>query len=434
MEVGALDFLKRILSLDFPDWLAPEQRQAWLHFVLRWQQLTGAIMAKGFEDTALYGYNRLVSLNEVGGAPASEGMSVEEFHQRNLARLAQWPYTLNTTSTHDTKRSEDVRARINILSEFAEEWEGHLSQWTQWNQLKKRRVNGLPVPEPNTEMFLYQTLIGAWPLYKGEVPKFKKRLKACMLKAAREAKVFTNWLSPNPEYESALIAFLESILESSDQNEFLKDLLQFEKKIAYYGALNAIAQALLKITSPGVPDFYQGTELWDFSLVDPDNRRPIDFKRRVKYLNEIIQQEAGDQQSLIRQLLSSWEDGRVKLYVTYKTLNVRKSHKHLFIDGQYIPLQVTGQKQEHVCAYARHKGEAWVLVVLPRLMTKLVRAGTPPLGQRVWATDRLLLPENAPERWLNTFTGERLKASGTGRELALSDIFCTFPLALLTGI
>ena len=255
-----------------------------------------------------------------------------------------------------------------------------------------------------------------------------------MLKAAREAKVFTNWLSPNPEYESALIAFLESILESSDQNEFLKDLLQFEKKIAYYGALNALAQALLKITSPGVPDFYQGTELWDFSLVDPDNRRPIDFERRVKYLNEIIQQEAQDQKSLIQQLLSSWEDGRVKLYVTYKTLNVRKSHKHLFIDGQYIPLQVTGQKQEHVCAYARHKGEAWVLVVLPRLMTKLVRAGTPPLGQRVWATDRLLLPENAPERWLNTFTGERLKASGTGRELALSDIFCTFPLALLTGI
>jgi len=434
IEAGALDFLKRVLSMDFPDWLAPEQRQAWLHFVLRWQQLTGAIMAKGFEDTALYSYNRLVSLNEVGGAPASTGLSVEEFHQYNLARLAQWPHTINATSTHDTKRSEDVRARINVLSEFAEEWGRHLDQWTQWNRRKKQRVHNLLVPEANMEIFIYQTLIGAWPLCQEEVPQFVERLKACMLKAAREAKVFTRWLSPNPEYESALIAFLESILESSNRNEFLKDLLQFEKKIAYYGALNSLAQVLLKITSPGVPDFYQGTELWDFSLMDPDNRRPIDFKRRVKHLNEIIQQEAQDQQSMLQQALSSWEDGRLKLYVTYKALNVRKSHKHVFIDGQYIPLQVTGKKQEHVCAYARHKGEVWVLIVVPRLLTKLVHAGTLPLGQPVWKTDRLLLPENAPERWLNTFTGERLKASGMGRELALSDIFYTFPLALLTGI
>ena len=434
IDTIALNFLKRILALDFPHYLPSEQKEAWLDFILRWQQLTGAIMAKGFEDTTLYCYNRLVSLNEVGGDPVSLGLSVDDFHHHILARMVHWPHTLNATSTHDTKRSEDVRTRINVLSEILEEWEKHLSRWRRWNEPKKQRVNGLPVPEPNMEILLYQTLIGAWPLYEKEVPEFKQRLKAYMIKSVREAKVFTDWLSPNLDYESALIAFLESILEIPNQNDFLEDFLRFEKRIAYYGALNSLAEVLLKINLPGLPDFYQGTELWDFSLVDPDNRRPVDFETRAKVLDKLTQQEVQGQQSLVQQILSSWEDGRVKLYVTYKALNVRKSYSDLFQDGEYIPLQVVGQRQEHICAFARRRGRRCALVVIPRLLTKLVGVGVIPVGQDVWGEDLLLLPNNASERWLNILTGENLKVSGAEKRLPLFDILGKFPVALLISI
>ena len=433
METTTLDSLKRILTLDFPQDLTSDQKEVWLQFVLRWQQLTGAIMAKGVEDTALYNYHRLVSLNEVGGNPDSTGLSIAEFHRRNLTRLERYRHTLNATSTHDTKRSEDVRARINVLSEIAEDWHSHLTQWTYWNDSKKRRVNGVAVPEPNTEILLYQTLIGAWPLHEAEVPQFKERLKAYIVKAAREAKVFTSWLSPDPQYESALIMFLESILESSKTNTFLEDFLLFEKQIAYYGALNSLAQVLLKITSPGVPDFYQGTELWDFSLVDPDNRHPVDFRKREELLNFLIQQKDQGQQSLLQQILYSWQDGQVKLYVTYKALNARKSCPDVFQDGGYTPLEVVGQRWENVCAFGRHKGGKWVMVVVPRLLTKLVKVGEIPAGRGVWRDDMLLLPDGAPECWCNIFTEERLNASARGRKLLLSDVLSTFPLALLMG-
>jgi (1->4)-alpha-D-glucan 1-alpha-D-glucosylmutase len=434
IETTTLEFLKRILALDFPKDLASDQKEAWLQFVLRWQQLTGAIMAKGVEDTALYNYHRLVSLNEVGGNPDSTGLSIAEFHHRNLVRLERYRHTLNATSTHDTKRSEDVRARINTLSEIAEDWHSHLTQWAYWNGSKKRRVNGLPIPESNMEILLYQTLIGAWPLHEAEVPQFKERLKAYIVKAAREAKVFTSWLSPDPEYESALVMFLESILEGSETNEFLNDFLLFEKQIAYYGALNSLAQVLLKITSPGVPDFYQGTELWDFSLVDPDNRRPVDFRKREEMLNSLIQQKDQGRQSLLQQILYSWQDGQVKLYVTYKALNARKSCPDVFKDGGYTSLEVVGQRREHVCAFGRHKGGKWVMVVVPRLLTKLVKVGGIPAGRGVWRDDGLLLPDGIPEQWRNVITEERLNGSAQGQKLPLSDILSTFPLALLVSI
>jgi (1->4)-alpha-D-glucan 1-alpha-D-glucosylmutase len=430
MGTLALDFLKRILTLDFPTNFTPKQQEAWLHFVLRWQQLTGAVMAKGFEDTVLYNYNRLVSLNEVGGNPASAGMSVAEFHQHNLERLKHWPHTLNATSTHDSKRSEDIRARVNVLAEIPEEWESHLTRWGRWNEPQKQLVNGLPVPEPNTEILLYQTLLGAWPFTEEEVPEFKQRLKDYMVKAVREAKTFTNWLSPNSDYESAIIAFLESILDGSKENSFLADFLQFEKRIAYYGAFNSLAQVLLKITSPGVPDFYQGMELWYFSLVDPDNRRPVDFKRRIKLMDELMRQE---QPSLIKELLASWTDGRVKLYVTVKALNVRSTLKDLFSDGDYIPLQTKGTRREHVCAFVRRKGDKWALVMVPRLLTKLVRVGVIPVGRQVWGEDLLPLPDGVPEHWLNIFTGENLEVSGTRNGLPISSILSIFPVALLTS-
>ena len=431
LETTALNSLKRILTLDFPQHLDSEQKESWLQFILRWQQLTGAIMAKGVEDTALYNYHRLLSLNEVGGNPDSTGLSIANFHRHNLTRLERWPHTLNATSTHDTKRSEDVRARINVLSEIAEDWNCHLSQWTYWNDSKKRRINGVPVPESNMEIFLYQTLIGTWPFHEEEIPQFKERLKAYIVKAAREAKVFTSWLSPDPEYESALISFIESILESYKTNKFLEDFLPFEKRIAYYGALNSLAQVLLKIISPGVPDFYQGTELWDFSLVDPDNRRPVDFRKRKKLLNSLSQQEVQDRQSLLQQILHSWQDGQVKLYATYKALNARKSCPDVFQYGGYIPLEIVGQRREHICAFGRHTKEKWVIVVAPRLLTKLVKVGEIPAGPRVWQDDILLLPDGTPEQWHNVFTEEHLNASDLGRKLLLSDILNTFPVALL---
>jgi (1->4)-alpha-D-glucan 1-alpha-D-glucosylmutase len=434
IDSNAINLLRRILTLDFPRYLSLEQKDAWLRFVMKWQQLTGAIMAKGFEDTALYGYNRLLSLNEVGGRPDKSGLSVDEFHQRNQARLEHWPHTLNATSTHDTKRSEDVRARINVLSEIPEEWEECLIRWNKWNKAKKSKVKGLDVPEPNTEIFLYQTLIGAWPLYQEEVASFKERLKEYMIKAAREAKEYTNWISPDSDYEAALIAFVDAILENSRHNHFLEDFLRFEKQVAYYGALNSLSQVLLKITVPGVPDFYQGTELWDFSLVDPDNRRPVDFRKRVKFLGKLIQQEQLGQQSLVEQILKFWQDGRIKLYVTYKALNIRRAYQDIFQEGNYAPLPIEGQRREHVCAFGRNMRKKWAITVVPRFVPRLVDIGYLPCGQQVWGNDILILPEDAPQNWLNVLTGEKLRAFDGRKGLSLAEVFHIFPVAFLKNI
>ncbi len=429
-EKAALDFLKQILYLDFLPAFTGEQKEAWRHFVLKWQQLTGAIMAKGFEDTALYHYNRLVSLNEVGSNPGSAGTSIEDFHHYNLKRRERWTHTLNTTSTHDTKRSEDVRARINVLSEIPGDWQQHLLRWCQCNEPKKRKVKGLPIPEPNMEILLYQTMLGAWPLAEEDIPRFKDRLKAYAIKTARESKEFTSWQPPDTEYEEALTTFLEDILHTSNTG-FIEDFLLFEKQIAYYGAFNSLAQVLLKLTSPGVPDFYQGTELWEFSLVDPDNRRPVDFKRRTGLLEGLVQQESQGQHLLVNQLLECWEDSQIKLYVTYKTLNARRAAQTLFQNGDYIPLQSAGQGQEHICAFGRRLGDTWALTIVPRLLTGLVPIDNPPISRQVWGDGRLLLPEDAPEHWHNVFTGESLSISGIAREPYLGDILHIFPVALL---
>jgi (1->4)-alpha-D-glucan 1-alpha-D-glucosylmutase len=423
----SLSFLRRVLLLDFPADLDSGKKTGWLNFVRRWQQLTGAIMAKGFEDTALYNYNRLVSLNEVGSAPDATGLSIDDFHKWNLTRMKSQPYTLNATSTHDTKRSEDIRARINVLSEIPYEWDEHLMRWREWNEVKKRKLDGLSVPEPNTEVLLYQTLIGAWPLLPEEIPDFKQRLKVYLIKAVREAKAITSWLKINQEYEDSLLNFVDSILEDSSDNQFLNDFLRFQTKTAYYGALNSLSQLLLKIASPGVPDFYRGTELWDFSLVDPDNRRPVDFKQRERLLEALMREEPSAEE-----MFSFWRDGRVKLYVTYKALNFRRSNAPIFQKGDYIPLGVSGTRQEHVCAFARRYGERWALVAVPRFLAKITAVDTPPhVGKKVWQEDRLILPEDAPKHWHNVLTGELIESTGS---LLLAGIFVTFPVALLVPL
>jgi (1->4)-alpha-D-glucan 1-alpha-D-glucosylmutase len=423
---AALDLLRRVLLLDLPPDLAPQSQNERLNFIMRWQQFTGAVMAKGFEDTALYNYNCLISFNEVGGSPDTPGLSAEDYHKWNLSRAKCWPHALNATSTHDTKRSEDVRARINVLSEIPDEWEEHLNKWREWNGHNKLKSGGLEYPEPNTELLLYQTLIGAWPLLAEEVTGFKERLKTYMIKAVREAKAATSWIKVNREYEDALLGFTDSIFENSTDNTFLHDFIRFQAKIAFYGALNSLSQVLLKITTPGVPDFYQGTELWDFSLVDPDNRRPIDFVKRQNLLNSMILEKP-----TVDEMLASWQDGRIKLYVTFKTLDCRREYSSLFQKGEYIPLRVAGKRQECVCTFARRYGNRWALIAVPRFFTKLSKPGEFPLGRTAWQDDSILLPRKSPQRWDNVFTHETIEIPATGKAMNLADVFRTFPLALL---
>ncbi|NLW06500.1 MAG: malto-oligosyltrehalose synthase [Clostridia bacterium] len=438
----ACAFLRQVLLLQFPAGLPEEQQQEWLAFVMRWQQFTGPVMAKGFEDTSLYLYNRLVSLNEVGSEPEKGGVTTAAFHRFNLKRQQRWPYSLNATSTHDSKRSEDVRARINVLSEIAPAWEKRLKQWQLWNLSRKRKLWGRPVPEGNTEVLLYQTLIGAWPLVAEELPSFKERLHGYLLKAVREAKRYSSWLAPEETYEQALAEFADTILEPGAGNHFLVDFIEFQKTTAFYGAINSLAQVLLKITCPGIPDLYQGMELWNFSLVDPDNRRPVDFAARIKLLNDLQEGEKKDQQVLVKNLLSSWEDGRIKLYLTYKALQFRKKQRDLFASGAYLPLTAQGSEAEHVCSFARQLQDNWVLVLVPRLSARLQMKCQEkqseqmpplsfPLGGEVWKDTALLLPAAAPDRWRNILTGEVISAC---QQFPVAALLKYFPVALLVGV
>ncbi|HZD41559.1 MAG TPA: malto-oligosyltrehalose synthase, partial [Terriglobales bacterium] len=428
-----LEFIEKFLLLEHGDYLPEEEKRQWINFIMRLQQLTGPLMAKGFEDTTLYIYNRLISLNEVGGDPGSFGCAPEAFHEFNGERARRWPQTMNATSTHDTKRGEDVRARINVLSEIPDEWEEQVLQWSRLNRRHKPRLKGREVPDRNDEYFLYQSLLGAWPFDEEEVPGFRERVKGYMIKAVREAKVHTEWLKPDLAYEEAFVSFLEKILEPSESNDFLHALIPFTRRVSHFGALNSLSQTLLKIASPGLPDFYQGTELWDLNFVDPDNRRPVDFGRRRHLLEEIRRQESNDRPQLIRHLLSEWQSGKAKLFVTHKALSFRRHQTELFRTGSYLPLRATGKKKDHLCAFGRRSGEDWALVLVPRYVTRLCAPGQIPAGESCWGETALVLPKEAPERWRQVFTGEALTAvsAGTRKLLALRQVFETFPVALL---
>jgi (1->4)-alpha-D-glucan 1-alpha-D-glucosylmutase len=430
------DFLERVMMLERSPSLSVELREERLRFLMRWQQFTGPIMAKGVEDTALYLYNRFVSANEVGGNPDSPAVPPGEFHRRAEGALARWPYGMNATSTHDTKRSEDVRARINVISELPGEWGKHLALWSRRNEKKKRTVGGRRVPDRNEEILIYQTLLGAWPFESSEVPGFRERVGNYMVKAVREAKAFTRWDRPNTSHEDAVLSFVDAILEDTGANGFLEDFHPFRKEIAHYGALNSLSQVLLKIACPGVPDFYQGTELWDFSLVDPDNRRPVDFRKRALLLEELRDGEARGTTPPLHEIVSRWEDGRIKLLLTWKSLAFRRQHKDLFLSGSYFPLPVTGGKKEHVLAFAREHNGFWAVVAVPRLVTRLAAPGEFPVGEATWGADGTLrLPDASPDGWKNALTGEEFPASATedGKLLPLSVVFRRFPVALLSG-
>jgi (1->4)-alpha-D-glucan 1-alpha-D-glucosylmutase len=404
-------FLQRVLLVDPPPYVASE-RENWQAFVMRWQQFTGRVMAKGVEDTAFYNYNRLISLNEVGGNPGRDSNfeGLAEFHARAAQMQQQWPHTMNATSTHDTKRSEDVRARVNVLSEIAPQWERQVRRWSKMNA--PHRANG--IPDANTELLIYQTLIGMWPLDEEELPSVGDRLKQYLEKAAREAKTQTSWIAPNPAYEESLLAFTDAILRNT---AFREDLVRLQKRVAFYGFLNGLSQVVLKATAPGAPDFYQGTELWDFSLVDPDNRRPVDYATRSAMLRKMKAASAKDSLS-IDTLLRRWHDSRIKMFVTWKVLDARSRHAELFREGTYEPIDAG----PNVVAFTRrHAGDS-VVVAVPRFVANMVKPGTFPIGD-AWPDTSLPISGS----WRNLFTGENLEGDG----ITLRSLFARFPVAVL---
>jgi len=422
-----LDFLRRVLLLEFPPGMAEEQKKAWLAFVCRWQQFTGPIMAKGLEDTAMYVYNPLLALNEVGSEPRP--LSVEEFHAFCQDRQRRWPHALNTTSTHDTKRSEDVRARLQVLAELAPLWRQKLQNWRQGHARYKQVVNGTEAPDANEEIFFYQTLLGAWPLDPQEVPAFRTRLRHYLIKALREAKIHSRWIEPREDYEQAVLAFAEAVLEDRPDNAFLVDFLEFQASLAYYGALNSLTQVLIKTTAPGIPDFYQGTEIWDFSLVDPDNRRPVDFAKRQRLLQRLRRQEVQDHPGFLNHLVAHWRDGRLKLFLTSKALQVRQQCRELFRQGDYLPLRVIGPRARHVVAYARHWQGQWAITTAGRFFAALAAPQQPPIGEEIWQQNRLSLPPGAPQNWREVLSGRDF--TGADGQLPLAAVFAHLPQALL---
>ena len=438
---AVFDFVRDVVLLSSVDDFPEADRPRLVEWALKFQQLTGPIMAKSVEDTVFYTYNRLVSLNEVGGSPDQFGISVGAFHRQNAERLEHWPHSLLTTSTHDTKRSEDVRARLNALSELPAEWHAALARWGRLNSSKKTVVEDQPAPDRNDEYLLYQTLLGAWPAQPptaGALCEFRDRIAAYMQKATKEAKVHTSWINPNEEYDAAVQQFVSRLLPDIADDPFLNDLLALQRRVAFFGYFNSLSQVLLKLTCPGVPDLYQATELWDFSLVDPDNRRPVDYDLRQKILAEFQDRlDKGEQDlaQLTAELLANLPDGRIKLYLLYRTLTFRRAHEEVFACGDYVPLEAIGARRDHICAFARMAKGQVILSVVPRLVVRL-GDGTerPPVGREVWGNTRLLLPPPFLGRhFVNVFTGEQLapdSLEGASGPL-LSVILGRFPVALL---
>jgi len=427
--VYELNFIEKFLLLESKHVFLKYGKKQLLEFVMRFQQVSGPLMAKGVEDTLFYIYNRLLSLNEVGSIPGDFGVYLSGFHEFNKRRSKSWPQTLNTLSTHDTKRGEDIRARINVLSEMPDIWEKNLKNWHKLNKKFKKNLNSTFVPIKNDEYFLYQTVLGALPFKGEDYPVFLERLKRYLVKAVREAKVHTAWLKPDTDYENAFVEFTEKIFNFSNPNQFIEEFLPFQRKIAYYGIFNSLSQTLLKITAPGVADFYQGSELWDLNLVDPDNRRPVDFSLRQEILNDIRAKEKIDEEKLIQELLQHKEDGRIKLFLIYRALNARRTLGDVLKKGEYRNLDTGGKYKEHIIAFCRRAGERFSITVVPRFLSLFLEEGENPLRD-IWQDTYLVWPEDNPQMWYNAITGEKLEGK---KSILISDIFKNFPVGLLVN-
>ncbi len=442
MPSGVFDFLREILLLqgnDAGDMIHGYRKQ--LYFILKFQQLTGPVMAKGLEDTTFYVYNRFISLNEVGGSPEIFGISLDEFHTANAARAGTWSASMLSTSTHDTKRSEDVRARLNVLSEMPRQWSTEVMRFRRVNRSKKQELSdGRLPPDHNEEYLLYQTLLGAWPLEGVEDAKcreeFSKRIQGYMTKAIHEAKVNLSWVNQNPEYTKALQDFVGAILEPGTPrrpNHFLAYAKGILPPVQFFGAINSLSQTLIKLTAPGVPDIYQGQEMWDFALVDPDNRRPVNFEVRRRALQALKQSEkSGFHREICRDVLEHWRDGRVKLWTVMQALALRHEHRDLFMEGSYTPLTAIGDQKRHVIAYARSHNGKHVIVAAPRLSYTLMKGVMqPPLGH-AWGKSYIELPPEISGGFRSVFPGHHWRV-GADQRLLCSELFDSFPLALLVS-
>jgi (1->4)-alpha-D-glucan 1-alpha-D-glucosylmutase len=437
---GAVYDFVRDLLLKKADYIPASERAEHMDFVAKFQQATSPVTAKGIEDTALYIYNRLVSLNEVGSEPDHFGIAPAALHAWLRERAARWPRALSATSTHDTKRSEDVRARLNVLSELPGAWKQAIVRWTRTNRRGRTTIDGQSYPSRNEEYLLYQTLVGSWPLEPmaaGGEAAYRERIVAYMLKAMREAKVFSSWLNTSEAHEQAMRRFIEATL-APENTAFREDFVAFQQRVAVFGLYNSLAQLTIKIGGPGVPDFYQGTELWDFSLVDPDNRRPVDYERRRTLLQAIDETIRGDGRAAFAgRLVDAIRDDRLKLFTTTTLLRLRRDQRDLFEAGSYEPLPVEGGQRDHVFAFARRHGTREALVVVPRLVATLLGdAVAPPLGERIWTDTRIVLPvpADARSRFRNVLTDScvAVERDDDGRPgLPAARVFERFPVAVL---
>jgi (1->4)-alpha-D-glucan 1-alpha-D-glucosylmutase len=442
------DFVASVLLREDPDGLSDAQREERRRFVLKFQQVSGPVTAKGMEDTAFYRYYPLASLDEVGGDPAQAAVLPEQFHKRIRDRMARWPHEMLATGTHDTKRGEDLRARLNVLSEMPEAWSAAVARWRQLNAAARVELEEAQVPDANEEYLMYQTLVGTWPVNQAQSAKgpvgqeYVDRIVRYIEKALHEAKLHSSWLNPDQAYDEAVANFVRAILAGGD-SPFINDLDAFVRSIADAGFLNSLAQTLVKICAPGVPDFYQGVEFWDFNLVDPDNRRPVDFQRRRETLSRMATRGKEDLAGLSRELLAKWPADELKLFVIWRALHCRQENIELF-RGNYEPLVASGPRDESVCAFARNSGEQWALCIVPRMTFRAwgesPAAGDGATGTAAWPVGRwwyetsIQLPAAAPRLWRNALTGAALadcEVGKDGKAIDLGALFADFPVALL---
>ncbi|HUF36116.1 MAG TPA: malto-oligosyltrehalose synthase [Gemmatimonadales bacterium] len=433
----ALDLLEAALLAREGPMLAPGLERSRLRFVQRFQQLSGPAAAKGVEDTAFYVYTPLLSRNEVGGGPeAPLHRAAADFHAGNAWRAARFPRAMLALTTHDTKRTADVRARLDVLSEIPDEWAARLDHWRRLNLPYKTTVGGHRLPDPNTVQHLFQAAVGIWPLAPlavGDLERLRARLGAYALKAAREAKERTSWTEPDPEFETALRSDLEALLAPDRAPRFHDDLERFVRAIGRPGLWNSAARTVLQLASPGVPDVYQGDELWAFALVDPDNRQSVDYDARARALEEVergFDAPPDDRRRFLRSLIERPEDGRLKLHLIRSALQARRSQPQAFGSPAYFPLAAVGGAAERVVAFARGDGTHRLVAAVPRLLATRLMDGGAPTDPALWGGTRLPLPAGSPARWRCALSGEPLETDGDGA-LSVAALFGHLPGALL---
>jgi (1->4)-alpha-D-glucan 1-alpha-D-glucosylmutase len=405
-----------------------------LRLARKFQQFTGPVMAKGIEDTTFYRIVPLASMNEVGGGPGRKIGEAADFHQRMARRKASHPLAMVTTATHDTKRSEDVRARISVLSELPEQWAEHVDRWQVLNRRARLDVKGSACPSSRDEYLFYQTLLGVWPHFKAEIDEWpagaltemRQRVEAYMVKASREAKIHTSWLNPDEDYEAGLRNFVSRVIEGQAATPFLRDFDSFARKIEIPGAWNALSQLVLRLTVPGVPDTYQGTEFWDDSLVDPDNRRDVDYDRRTKGIETLkFSVDRDGEERLVRGLCKNWWDGRIKQYILWRLLHLRGKNPDLFLEGDYRPLEPAGEMEDHVLGFIRGYGEKSLIVAVTRL-TCTLGPGFPP-APSTWQNTVISAGNDIPQTWKDVLTGRIF----SGSTFTCKDLFSLLPVAVL---